>query len=363
MHPILVELAIPAGLGKPLLVVAALAIVLGRAILLVRAAREAGERPSLRAALRADAWVIGGVAAVAAALWRSGLLDGRVALPVHAYGLLIAVGFGAGIWLAQREARRRGQDPERIADLAFWIVVAALVGSRVYFILVNAGLYFGPDTFLVATPVGRIPRILAVWEGGLVFYGGFIGAVLAAVIYMRRHRMPFLAHADTLIPSVALGHFFGRLGCYCAGCCWGAVAHDHLTWAVRFPPRSLAYQAFLDRPSPAAYLAADGATTLPLHPTQLYEAFGELGLFLLLVGVIRPRKRFHGQVLASWLLLYAVLRTGVELFRGDFERGVYLGLGAGQWTSMAIFAAGAALVAAGRRRVVAGASPSPSRAP
>jgi phosphatidylglycerol:prolipoprotein diacylglycerol transferase len=200
------------------------------------------------------------------------------------------------------------------------------------------------------TPFGRIPRVLAFWEGGLVFYGGFIGAALTAWWYMRRHAMPFLAHADTLIPSVAIGHFFGRLGCFCAGCCWGDVAHRHLPWLAKFPPESLAYQTFASRANPAAYLAGDRLATLPLHPTQLYESFGELGLFLLLVLVVRPGKRFHGQVLATWLMLYAVLRTVVELFRGDVERGVWLGLGAGQWTSMVIFAVGAAIWARARPR-------------
>jgi phosphatidylglycerol:prolipoprotein diacylglycerol transferase len=266
---------------------------------------------------------------------------GGLRLPVHTYGLLIAVGFLAGIWLAQREARRRGQDAERIADLAFWVLVAAVAGSQVYFILVNWGDYFGPGRFLAETPLGRFPRFLLFWQNGLVFYGGFIGATLTAWWYMRRHRMPFLAYADTLIPSVAFGHFLGRLGCFFAGCCWGGVTHGHVPWAVSFPPESLAYQTFQARPDPLQYLAAGGGGTLPLHPTQLYESFGELALFLGLVLWIRPRKRFHGQVLASWLVAYAVLRTTVELFRGDVERGVWLGLGAGQWTSIAILAAGA----------------------
>lgn len=350
MLPVLFRIVIPAGWGTPLALLAVLAIVLSRAIGAVRLAAREGGTLSFGQALKDDAWVVGALALGAAALHRSGLLAGELRLPVHAYGLLIAAGFLSGIWIAQREARRRGQDGERIADLAFWILVAALVGSRVYFILVNWGDYFGPGRFLAETPLGRIPRFLAVWEGGLVFYGGFIGAALTAWLYLKRNGMPFLAHADTIIPSVAIGHFFGRLGCFCAGCCWGGVAHDHLPWAARFPPESLAYQTFAGRANPAAFLAPGGATTLPLHPTQLYESFGELALFLVLVIGVRPRKRFHGQVLASWLLLYAVLRWTVEVFRGDVERGVYLGLGAGQWTSLVIFAAGAALWAYGRRR-------------
>jgi phosphatidylglycerol---prolipoprotein diacylglyceryl transferase len=350
MLPILFTIVIPAVLAKPVAVLLVLLLTVGRAFAYVRRAEADGETVTLVEALRLDAVVAVGLLVLLGVVWRAGLLDADVRLPLHAYGLLIATGFIVGIWLAQREARRRGQDPERIADLAFWILVAALVGSRVYFILVNWGDYFSAGTFWVQTSLGRIPRVLAIWEGGLVFYGGFIGATATAFVYMRRHRMPFLAHADSMIPSVAIGHFFGRLGCFAAGCCWGDVAHAHLPWTASFPPESLAYQTFTGRSNPAAFLSPDRLGTLPLHPTQLYESFGELGLFLVLVLLVRPRKRFDGQVLATWLMLYAVLRSVVESFRGDVERGIVLGLGVGTWTSIVIFVIGAALFAAGWRR-------------
>jgi phosphatidylglycerol:prolipoprotein diacylglycerol transferase len=358
MLPVLFHLVIPAGLGKVAAVLAVVLVAVLRAVAFVRRARREGERVTLVAALKDDATTVVLLAAVAGVLWKAGLLDGAIRLPLHTYGLLIASAFLVGIWLAQREGRRRGQDPEKIADLAFWILVAALVGSRVYFILVNWDDYFGAHAVAV-TAVGRIPRILAFWESGLVFYGGFIGAALTAWWYMRRTGMGFLAHADTLIPSVAFGHFLGRLGCFAAGCCWGGVAHAHLPWAARFPPESLAYQTFANRADPMPFLAADRATTLPLHPVQLYESFGELGIFLLLVLVVRPRKAFHGQVLATWLLAYAVLRTAAEFFRADVERGVVRGLGVGQWTSIAIFAVGAAIWAKARPRK-GDATPSPA---
>jgi phosphatidylglycerol:prolipoprotein diacylglycerol transferase len=350
MLPILFSIVIPAGLVKPAVLLAVLLVVLGRALAWRRRSARDGHPISLLTAL-GDDWTISALLLVAAGLlWRGGLLDRELRLPLHTYGLLIATGFILGIWLAQREGKRRGQDPERIADLTFWILVAGLVGSRVYYIFVNWHDYFQATTFFATTSFGRIPRVLAIWEGGLVFYGGFIGAVLVAWLFMRRHGMDFLAHADTLIPSVALGHFFGRLGCFSAGCCWGDVAQGHFPWMVHFPPESLAYQTFAGRPTPAAFLAPDRSATLPLHPTQLYESFGELGLFLALVVLVRPRKRFHGQVLATWLMLYAVLRTVVESFRGDVERGVVLGLGVGIWTSLLIFGAGVAIFATAGRR-------------
>ena len=343
---------IPSGFGKLAALLAVVLVASFRTIAYVRRARREGEKVAILPVLKEDASTTVLLAVVAAVVWRAGLLDGEIRLPVHTYGLLIASAFLAGIWLAQREARRRGQDPERIADLSFWILVAALVGSRVFFVFVNWSDYFGAGA-MVVTPLGRIPRLLAFWEGGLVFYGGFIGAALTAFWYMRRARMPFLAHADTLIPSVAFGHFLGRLGCFSAGCCWGGVAGGHLPWGVAFPPESLAFQTFATRDDPSAFLAADRHATLPLHPVQLYESFGELGLFLLLVLVVRPRKAFHGQVLATWLLAYAVLRTVVEFFRADVERGVINGFGVGQWTSLAIFLAGAAIWAKARSRATA----------
>ncbi len=349
MLPVLFHIVIPAGFGKLAAILAVVLVAALRALAFVRRARREGEKTSLVAALKDDGVTVAVLAAVAGTFWKAGILDGELRLPLHTYGLLIASAFLVGIWLAQREARRRGQDAERIADLAFWVLVAALVGSRVYFVLVNWDDYFGANA-LAMTPFGRIPRLFAFWEGGLVFYGGFIGAALTAWWYMRRAGMPFLAHADTLIPSVAFGHFLGRLGCFSAGCCWGGVAHGHLPWAARFPPASLAYQTFANRADPTEFLTSDRATTLPLHPVQLYESFGELGLFLLLVLVVRPRKTFHGQVLATWLLAYAVLRTTVEFFRADVERGVIRGLGVGQWTSIAIFAVGASIWAKARAR-------------
>ena len=353
MLPVLFTVSLPAGVAKPLACAVVLLIALARAWAFRRRAAADGAGVGFGEALWDDRWTLGALAVALAALWRAGILDGPIALPVHSYGVMIATGFVVAIALAQREARRRGQDTERIGDLAFWVIVAALAGSRLYFIAVNLGDYLGERAFVFVGGI-RIPRMLVVWEGGLVFYGGFIAAALTTWWYLRRHRMSFLPYADTLIPSVAVGHFFGRLGCFAAGCCWGSVSHAHLPWLAKFPPRSLAYQAFAQRPNAADLLAADRLTTLPVHPTQLYESFGELGLFALLVLVVRPRKRFDGQVLATWLMAYAVLRSVVELFRGDVERGVVAGLGVGQWTSILIFAAGAIVFAVGRRRAASG---------
>ncbi len=349
MLPVLFTLTLPAELVKPLAILAALLVGMARAWAFRRRLAEGGKKAGWGAALWDDKATLAALAVGVGLLWRAGILDGDLSLPLHTYGLLIATGFIVAIALAQREARRRGQQADRVGDLAFWVLLAALVGSRLYFIAVNWNDYFG-DNAWIAFHGARIPRVLAVWEGGLVFYGGFIAATLTAWWYMRRAKMPFLPYADTIIPSVAVGHFFGRLGCFAAGCCWGAVSAARLPWLTRFPPVSLAYQSFASRPNSGRFLSADRLTTRPLHPTQLYEALGELTLFAVLVYLVRPRKRFHGQVLAAWLMAYAVLRTTVEFFRGDVERGVVQGLGVGQWTSIAIFGAGVAVWAIARRK-------------
>jgi len=217
---------------------------------------------------------------------------------LHTYGVLIAVGFVLGIWLAMRQAHREGLDPGIILDLSFWILIAAMVGSRVLFIIVNIQDY-------IADPLA----LIKIWQGGLVFYGGFIGAVLASWYYCRRHGIDFFRIADIMIPSVALGHVLGRLGCFTAGCChgmptgsdwFGAIFHDHGTVVAR-----------------------NHLLGTPIHPTQLYDAAVELSIFVFLI-LWRGRKRVHGELLALWLMFYGLGRFVVEMFRGDTERGMLL---------------------------------------
>jgi phosphatidylglycerol:prolipoprotein diacylglycerol transferase len=232
-------------------------------------------------------------------------------LALHTYGVAIAVGFLVAILLGVRTARRTGEDADRVRDLCFWLLVSSLIGSRLLFIATNIPTYVqlcrvDHDCF----------RAFRVWEGGLVFFGGFFAALITAVWYTRRHHVRFWRVADVLAPSVAIGHFFGRLGCFAAGCCWGVEAHGAaLAWAVRFPSASLAFQDYAARDA----LPPSSELTPPLHPVQLYEAFGELTLFFALSMLLR-RKRWDGQVLVAYLVGYSLLRFTVELYRGDAAR-------------------------------------------
>jgi phosphatidylglycerol:prolipoprotein diacylglycerol transferase len=249
---------------------------------------------------------------------------GSTPFGLHTYGVSIAVAFLVAISVGTRTAARSGEDPDRVRDLCFWLLVSSLVGARLLFILTNV-----PDYVRICRELGDCTRALRVWEGGLVFFGGFFGALVTGVLYMRHFGMRVWRVADILAPSVPLGQFFGRLGCWAAGCCWGRPAGGlALHWAARFPRVSLVWQDYVARHA----LSPDALTTPPLHPVQLYEAFADLCLFFAL-SILGRRKRFDGEVLCAYLAGYAILRFVLELFRGDDARKFLV---AGLSTSQAI---------------------------
>jgi phosphatidylglycerol:prolipoprotein diacylglycerol transferase len=351
MLPVLFTLTIPPSLG--LLVWLALSAASGG--WQVRSARAAGEKDLWKTF---GTWTAGTAVVLYAAVRVLGgqnilHLERPLAIPVHTYGILVAAGFLVAMSLAARGASRTGLDRDKVLDLSFGILVAAMVGSRILFILVNWGDY-----------AHDLLGIFQFWKGGLVFYGGFIGAVLFSLWYMRRHQMSFLPYADVMAPTVAIGQALGRLGCFSAGCCWGAACDAHYFFAARFPPESLAYQSQV-----GTHLISSGSpTTVPIHPTQLYESLGCALIFLFLT-YWRSRKRFNGELLALYLMLYAPLRALVESFRGDEERGRvfnFLGgwarhswwnLSTSELISIGIFAAGLAIWLKQSRRSAAASVP------
>ena len=243
---------------------------------------------------------------------------------IHCYGLLVAIGFLLAISLAWRHGRDEGEDPDRVVDLCYSILLAGLLGARLVFIATMARSYLDHPL-----------EIFKIWRGGLVWYGGFLGAVGCAWWYCRRHRLGFFKSVDLLIAPMALAHSFGRLGCLTAGCCFGHPTD--LPWGIRFPAGSLPQAAQLGE-----HLIRAGQRSLPVHPTQLYEAAAELALFFLLVAM-RPFKRFHGQLFLTWLGLYPLLRSAIEMMRGDKERGVWGLLSTSQYISIAVGLAALAL--------------------
>jgi len=218
-------------------------------------------------------------------------------LSVHWYGVMVATAFLVGLWTAGRRGMRAGIAAEKIVDMGPWLIGGAIVGSRVLYVIT-----YWQESF-AGKPVGEI---FMIWKGGLVYYGGLIGASLACIAYVRLKKLPLWKVADIFIPSLPLGCFFGRLGCFLNGCCYGRACD--LPWAIRFPA---------DNPL--------GPPTHPVHPTQLYDSLLNLCLYAFLAWLFRRRK-FDGQVFGVYLVCYAVLRSLVEMFRGDYpERQHYLG--------------------------------------
>ncbi|MCA9554336.1 MAG: prolipoprotein diacylglyceryl transferase [Myxococcales bacterium] len=262
---------------------------------------------------------------------------------IHTYGLMIALGFLVGMQLAAREARRvdissKGNYDQFVLDLTFWILIASLAGSRILFIMVEWNNGYAQDPL----------KIFRIWEGGLVFYGGLLGAIIFSVYYARKKGWSFLFVADTLIPSVSLGQFFGRIGCFAAGCCWGDPVDPDFPLGVRFPAGSLIHSSEVNH----HVIDHDAPFTILVHPVQLYESLGNLTLFLLLL-LIRTQKRFHGMVLAGYLFLYPFLRYGMETLRGDVARGEdVLGtpFSTSQLISIVLFSIGVAIVIYGRTK-------------
>ncbi|HUJ73144.1 MAG TPA: prolipoprotein diacylglyceryl transferase [Verrucomicrobiae bacterium] len=239
-------------------------------------------------------------------------------LDIHTYGVFLAIGCIVGLAVAARRARREGIDPERIADLGAWLIVAGMLGGKLFHII------FFWDDFIAGW---RAEGLRSLREG-FVFYGGFIAGSLAAVVYARRKQLPVGKLADILAPSVALGHAFGRLGCFFNGCCFGRACT--LPWAVRFPPPHV-------------------MAGIPVHPTELYEVLGNLVIFAGLSAFFRHR-RFEGQIWWLYVLSYGVLRFVVDFFRGDYATYYFGVLTIGQLVAMAmIVVAATALVLVPRR--------------
>ncbi|MCF8061208.1 MAG: prolipoprotein diacylglyceryl transferase [Deltaproteobacteria bacterium] len=214
-------------------------------------------------------------------------------LTIHTYGLFVALGFASAIYVIIRLGKREGVPPQQIMDMAFIGIVWAIIGSRLFYVLLNLGYYR-------QNPLD----ILKLWQGGLVFSGGLIVALAALAWHMRRRRMPVLATADLFAPGLALGQAIGRIGCFFAGCCYGRPAD--IPWAVVFTdPQCLA------------------PLHLPLHPTQAYAALGGFLLFGILLFVMKKRT-FPGQVFIWYLILHSTFRLLVERFRGD-HRGLIPG--------------------------------------
>jgi phosphatidylglycerol:prolipoprotein diacylglycerol transferase len=215
-------------------------------------------------------------------------------LTIHWYGIFLVAGFAFGLWNSSRRAMREKIHPETIFDCGTWLLIGAIVGARALYV-VSYWTNIVEDAKNVYHDSPAL-EIFMVQHGGLVYYGGLMGASAACVLFARKIRVPLWKLADILAPGVALGSFFGRWGCLMNGCCYGRPTN--LPWGIQFPPDHETYPHYV-------------------HPTEIYDSLLNLGLFAGLAWFYR-RKKFDGQVFALYLVCYSVLRSFVEYFRGDY---------------------------------------------
>ena len=201
-------------------------------------------------------------------------------VPIYSYGFMLALAFMIGIYLARKRAKIDGIDPNSVIDLGVWVLISGVVGARLVYVLANIREY-------LAAPL----EIFMIHHGGLVFYGGVALATTAGVLFLRKRRISVFVMGDCVIPYVALSQAIARIGCLLNGCCYGKPTS--LAWGIRLPGHPLA-----------------------LHPTQIYLSLNGLAIFLIL-GFIRGRKAYQGQVFLAYFLLYPFARFFIEFLRGD----------------------------------------------
>jgi phosphatidylglycerol:prolipoprotein diacylglycerol transferase len=241
---------------------------------------------------------------------------GNFSLPT--YGLLVALAFLSALWLASRFAKQRGLNSEKIVNLGVYCALTGMLGAKILMIALDPEYRAHPsEIFSMAT-----------LQSAGIFFGGFILALIFAYFYMRAQGLPVLSTSDIFAPGVALGHGIGRLGCFAAGCCWGKPTH--LPWAVTFTSSETTTGVPLG---------------VPLHPTQLYEAFAE-GIICLLLLAAMKRAHKDGAIIGLYLVLYGIVRFGVEFLRTHDSSNPLGGpFTLEQWIALAAVAGGAWLLA------------------
>jgi phosphatidylglycerol:prolipoprotein diacylglycerol transferase len=218
--------------------------------------------------------------------------------PINTYGVFLALAFLCAILITVKLAARDGLPREKIYDLCLWMLLSSLIGSKILMFLTESEYRDHPLQLLS----------LDFLRSGGVFYGGLVGAILTGYFLIRHYRLPWWKTADACAPGIAIGNFFGRQGCFAAGCCWGKPTT--LPWGVRF--------------TELGHEITGVPIDAPLHPTQLYESFAMLAVFFFLLW-LHKRRRFSGQVILVYALLYSIIRFAIEFLRDD-PRGDLFGL-------------------------------------
>jgi phosphatidylglycerol---prolipoprotein diacylglyceryl transferase len=230
-------------------------------------------------------------------------------LTIHTYGFMMAVGVALGLWFIYVQAKKAGLDANRIMDAAFYTIIVSLIGAKLILFLSNISYYFSYPK-----------ELFSLARSGGVFQGGLTFGVLFALWYFHRKKIPTWKTADLIVPALAMGHGFGRIGCFSAGCCYGTECAA--PWAVVF------------KNTYAAQLTGVHLDT-PMHPVQLYEAILNFINFGVLFLILK-KKKFDGQVFAFYIINYSIIRFFTEYFRGDHEDKVYFIRGSSAASSLSL---------------------------
>jgi len=218
---------------------------------------------------------------------------------VGTYGLMLALGFLAALWLAKRLAKQDGLPSDSMVDIALTVLIAGILGSKALMIIVD---------LLSGEPFSRVFSLSTLRAGGAV-HGGVIGAILAFFWRVRVLKLPFAKTLDSLATAMPLGQAIGRLGCIAAGCCFGTYCQ--MPWAITFHNHDAArFGTPLD---------------IPLHPAQLYFGLSNL-IILVTLLIFRRFRKFSGQISSLYFMLEGAFRFVLETWRGDADRGFWLNL-------------------------------------
>jgi prolipoprotein diacylglyceryl transferase len=314
--------------SKPLFFLALL-LAVGTALWNARARRRAPETPRsstplyfvvgawLLLGLRGGSWIpSGGVFNVA---WKP--------VPIFSYGVMLGTSMVVGWFLALRLAERDGIPRDQAGAIYMWTAVWSIIGARVLYVITESNEFSNPFDVLMLN------------KGGLVAYGGMIGGFLASWYGCHKRKIHLLRWADVSAPSVVLGTAITRVGCLLYGCDYGRRAD--VPWAIRFPPEAPAFHDHV-----ANFGLDKGAlASLAVHPTQIYETLAGLSLFGLLM-ILRRTRRFSGAVFLGWVVGYGVLRSIIEIFRGDSDRGAVGPLSTSQFIGVVSVLVGVVLLVA-----------------
>jgi prolipoprotein diacylglyceryl transferase len=246
-------------------------------------------------------------------------------VPIFSYGVMLGTAMVVGWFVALRLAKKDGIPPEQAGAIYMWTAVWAIIGARLLYVITEWQEFGSPfDVFLLN-------------KGGLVAYGGMIGGFFASWYGCRKRKIHLLRWADVSAPSVVLGTGITRVGCLLYGCDYGR--RTDVPWAIQFPPDA---PAFVDHVANFG-LDQNALASYPVHPTQIYESLAGFALFGLLM-VLRRVRKFSGEVFVGWVLGYGVLRSIIEVYRGDADRGFVGPLSTSQFIGLLSVVAGGILL-------------------